>query len=227
MRNKGLYTYIGDETSNLNLNGVGFDVLTMTSSQTADTNSWYASLKIVQFNHSEFKFSKAFRQHMKNALNENVTIGETLGISVLDADEAGNPFSVGDFILINDEVMKITAVDTSGNTIDVDRAQWGTSQTIHSDGAQIFKAQPGLCHQWVSIRNVSSNNKISIQAESVKGNPITKDSSLVVDPTNRSDYLEMEAQDNISGAFDVIHLEEPPEHGVGSETHLTLIAMRG
>lgn len=82
------------------------------------------------------------------------TSDTTLSCAVVDAF-----FTVGRWIKIDDEVMKITARDTILDTLTVTRAQYGTTAAVHSSGAAILLGTI-TCSSNLAYE-LQSNNEIS------------------------------------------------------------------
>ena len=62
----------------------------------------------------------------------------TFDVDIIGADDASE-FAVDDHILIDQEIMKVTAVNTTTDDITCSRAQKGTSIAAHPDNSPIFK----------------------------------------------------------------------------------------
>lgn len=81
-----------------------------------------------------------------NGSMSSVSAGDetTVAVSSPDSDYAGiDLFSFGDYVLINQEAMKITAMDTSAKTITFKRGELGSTVASHSASSNILKFSYG------------------------------------------------------------------------------------
>lgn len=95
------------------------------------TETSESKLKAVQLG-SQVSYQSSGDPIPKNLLNEALDTTET----AVDVDEGGQ-FSVNEMIQIDDEIMLITAVDISTNTLTVTRGYRDTTAATHAEDSEI------------------------------------------------------------------------------------------
>lgn len=94
----------------------------------------------------------------RGVLNEALDTSET-GIDVVAGDAV--KFAVGDAIRIDDEIFKVTAVDTSTEVLTVTRGALGSTAATHSSGAEIIGLGTVLPEGDIGTANFQGRDKYS------------------------------------------------------------------
>lgn len=115
-------------------------VVPTTTSSSVDSIRVYRYLKSGNFRWPRLIKTLALTTDWTGAsttLAEDVSIAETADIEVA----ATTGFSVNDYVIVSGtEVMKITAINSGPTRISVTKAQYGTADQAHSNGANVTKA---------------------------------------------------------------------------------------
>lgn len=94
----------------------------------------------------------------RGVLNEALDTSET-GVDVVAGDAV--KFAVGDAIRIDDEIFKVTAVDTSTEVLTVTRGALGSTAASHSSGAEIIGLGTVLPEGDIGTANFQGRDKYS------------------------------------------------------------------
>jgi hypothetical protein len=105
---------------------------------------------------------------VSDTLAANITSPSIVSITI--SDNTGPKLNTGDYILINNEILKITSLAGAGDTtLNVDRGQANSTSTTHTSGDSLVKIDVGLgdeilvkCDTATSLDCISSVMEVSV-----------------------------------------------------------------
>lgn len=186
------------DAANMTLNQFVFDLMLNVSSGTINGGTIYDSLALYHTNHRNTQTTAFGYDALKTLLNLLWFQAET-GNSTLVAEDpfsaadttlsvttgTGQYFKAGDKLLIDGELLRVTA--TSTDNLTVARGQYGTTDAQHSSGATVYKVTKFLA---LATPNLWVPRGLINTALELKGSAMNPESAE-------------EAINTIKGAFDI------------------------
>ena len=120
---------------------------------------------ILEFNPDGYRSSTP---GVSDTLAANITSPSIVSITI--SDNTGPKLNTGDYILINNEILKITSLAGAGDTtLNVDRGQANSTSTTHTSGDSLVKVDVGLgdeilvkCDTATSLDCIASVMEVSV-----------------------------------------------------------------
>ena len=120
---------------------------------------------ILEFNPDGYRSSTP---GVSDTLAANITSPSIVSITI--SDNTGPKLNTGDYILINNEILKITSLAGAGDTtLNVDRGQASSTSTTHTSGDSLVKVDVGLgdeilvkCDTATSLDCIASVMEVSV-----------------------------------------------------------------
>ena len=120
---------------------------------------------ILEFNPDGYRSSTPA---VSDTLAANITSPSIVSITI--SDNTGPKINTGDYLLINNEIIKVTSLAGAGDTIlNVDRAQANSTATTHTSGDSLVKVDVGLgdeilvkCDTATSLDCIASVMEVSV-----------------------------------------------------------------
>ena len=120
---------------------------------------------ILEFNPDGYRSSTPA---VSDTLAANITSPSIVSITI--SDNTGPKINTGDYLLINNEIIKVTSLAGAGDTtLNIDRAQANSTATTHTSGDSLVKVDVGLgdeilvkCDTATSLDCIASVMEVSV-----------------------------------------------------------------
>ena len=157
MASTGIHRYSGDESANVSLNQLGFDMLSITSN--------FSNLAPNDAHEAKVAYGGVWKK-LDSLIDVDAT---TVGDNTLIFDDASTSYglAIGDYLGINDEIVQVAGAPSATQALAITRAHFGTIEAEHAVDTQIwYYTRVGEWFKfWTSIYNVSEFSGSGLQLE--------------------------------------------------------------